>query len=65
MAQKIQTTLIDDLDPELEATGTVAFALDGSGSEPQRNRIGGKPRGWVRLRWAEVRRASLVGGSGE
>jgi len=39
MAQKIQTTLIDDLDPELEATGTVAFALDGSGSKPQRNRI--------------------------
>lgn len=30
MSQKIQTILIDDLDPEVEATGTVAFALDGS-----------------------------------
>jgi len=36
---EVQTTLIDDLDLELEATGTVAFAVDGSGSEPQRNRI--------------------------
>lgn len=30
MAQKIQTTLIDDLDLDGEATGTVMFALDGA-----------------------------------
>lgn len=32
MVQKIQTILIDDLDPELEleAAGTVVFALDGA-----------------------------------
>lgn len=30
MSQKIQMILIDDLDPEVAATGTVAFALDGS-----------------------------------
>lgn len=30
MVQKIQTILIDDLDPELEASGTVVFALDGA-----------------------------------
>ncbi len=30
MAQQIQTTLIDDLDPDQEATVTIAFALDGA-----------------------------------
>lgn len=29
-AQKIQTTLIADLDPDVEATGTVTLALDGA-----------------------------------
>lgn len=33
MAQKIQTLLTDDLDPELEATETIAFGLDGSSYE--------------------------------
>jgi len=30
MAQKIQTTLIDDLDSDVEATGYVVFARDGA-----------------------------------
>lgn len=30
MAQKVHTTLTDDLDPDVEATGTVMFALDGA-----------------------------------
>lgn len=33
MAQKIQTLLTDDLDPELEATETITFGLDGSSYE--------------------------------
>ena len=30
MAQRIVTTLIDDLDPDVTATGTIVFGLDGT-----------------------------------
>jgi hypothetical protein len=33
MAQRIQTLLTDDLDPELEASQTIAFGLDGTSYE--------------------------------
>jgi len=33
MAQKVRTLLVDDLDPQLEATETLVFGLDGASYE--------------------------------